>query len=109
VKANGDGILTCNSNADCDPAAVFVDAGDCTLVKRRECFLDPIVATGSANPGFPVGAAAFCIPPTSSPAINSVAGLPGPGRIRNQATSATYCASDNNVQYQPGVGGCPAP
>ncbi|HYB99717.1 MAG TPA: hypothetical protein VEC57_11365 [Candidatus Limnocylindrales bacterium] len=109
TKANGDGILTCDDNADCAPDAVGIDAGDCSIFKRRECFLDPIVAQGAADTQFPVGAAAFCIPPTSSPAINSVAGLPGPGRVRNQAASATFCASDNNVQYQPGVGGCPAP
>ncbi|HYB98461.1 MAG TPA: hypothetical protein VEC57_04930 [Candidatus Limnocylindrales bacterium] len=108
VKANGDGILSCSVNADCEPASVGVDAGNCTLVKRRECFLDPIVATGQASPTMPVGASVFCIPPTSNQPINTVAGLPGPGRVTNQAISRTFCENAPETQYTPGVGGCPA-
>jgi hypothetical protein len=109
VKANGGGILTCLSDEDCAAGVVGVDAGQCTLVERAKCFLDPITATGVADPQTPIGVATFCIPPTSNSGINVVAGLPGPGRIRNQATAATFCSTDRNVQYQPGVGGCPAP
>ncbi|HYC53817.1 MAG TPA: hypothetical protein VEL28_02650 [Candidatus Binatia bacterium] len=107
VKANGDGILSCSVNDDCTPASVGVDAGDCTLVKQRECFNDPIVASGQASPTMPVGASVFCIPPTSNQPINSVAGLPGPGRVINQAISRTFCENAPETQYQPGVGGCP--
>lgn len=105
VRADGRGILSCSSNADCtanDPLN-----GNCTLVERRACFLDPIVATGAADTEFPVGAAAFCVPPTSSGSINEVAGLPGPTRVVNQGRSRALCASDRAVQYQPGIGGCP--
>ncbi len=107
VKANGDGVLSCGTNADCDVNVIGNDGGNCTLVKRRPCFLDPIVAQGMPDPDEPVGAAAFCIPPTSSAAINIVAGLPGPGRTFNQAKSELYCANDPNVLYEAGVGGCP--
>jgi hypothetical protein len=107
VKADGGGILACFSNEDCDPANVLIDAGNCELSERAECFLDPITATGDPDPETPIGVATFCIPPTSNGGINSVAGLPGPGRIVNQATAKTFCESDPNVQYIPGVGGCP--
>jgi len=43
--AHGTPFLPCLTNADCeaiDPAC-HGDCGECTLVKRRSCFLDPIV------------------------------------------------------------------
>lgn len=107
TRANGDGILGCGSNADCDASVIGIDAGACTLERRRECFMDPIVASGVASPSQPIGAANFCIPPTSSAGINGAAGLPGPGRVTNQATSLTFCAEDPDFVYTPGVGGCP--
>jgi hypothetical protein len=108
VKANGVGILACTADADCAADVIGIDAGNCTLSERAKCFLDPITATGDADPETPIGVSTFCIPPTSNAGINIVAGLPGPGRITNQATATTFCASDHNVEYQPGVGGCPA-
>jgi len=103
VRISGAGIKTCLNNADCATDGI----GNCTITERRECFLDPIVASGSPDPDFPVAGAVFCIPPTSNGGINSAAGLPGPGRVTTQAAAATYCASDHGTEYQPGVGGCP--
>ncbi|MFN2378155.1 MAG: hypothetical protein ABR538_16610, partial [Candidatus Binatia bacterium] len=105
VKADGTGILSCTNNSDC--TANHPLNGSCSLVKRRSCFLDPIVATGSADTDFPVGAAAFCVPPTSNSSINQVAGLPGPTRVINQGRARTFCAADHGIEYQPGLGGCP--
>ncbi len=105
VRANGDGFLQCLSNGDCSAAGF--NGGNCTLTKQRECFLDPITATGVQDPNKPVSVAAFCIPRTSSDGINSVAGLPGPARVVNQASSRIFCASNPSVLYEPGVGGCP--
>lgn len=105
VRANGEGVLSCANNADCqanDPLN-----GNCTLLKRRDCFLDPIIASGTADPEFPVGAATFCVPPTVNGSINQVAGLPGPARVVNQGRSRAFCASDPLVEYVSGVGGCP--
>jgi len=106
VTANGSGFLKCVAQPDCDafPGGL---AGNCTIPKDRECFLDTIVATGAPDPQNPVGAAAFCIAKTSNPGINSVAGLPGPGRVVNQGTVTHYCASNPAITYVPGVGGCP--
>lgn len=104
LRANGEGILNCIDNGDCLASVVGVNAGNCTLTARRECFLDPIVAAGKADPTFPVGAAFFCIPPTGNTGINSTAGLPGPGRVVNQAQSKTFCETDPERQYIPGVG-----
>ncbi len=107
VRPNGEGILGCGSNADCAASVIGIAGGNCTLSKRRECFLDPIVAEGVADPDFPIAAAVFCIPPTASSGINGVAGLPGPGRVVNQQQSILFCAEDPDSTYTPGVGGCP--
>ena len=97
----------CNSNADC--AAYGAAAGNCTLTSPNPCFLDPISATGVQDPNLPVAVAAFCIPATGNSGINTVAGLPGPGRVTNAAQAESYCASNPAVAYTPGVGGCPPP
>jgi len=102
VKADGQGINSCTDDAGC-----VGGYGTCTLLDPADCFLNPIVATGAADPEFPVAGAVFCVPPTFNPGVNSSAGLPGPGRVVNQGAARTFCASDNNVEYTPGVGGCP--
>jgi hypothetical protein len=106
VRADGAGFLACANQLDCDafPGGI---AGACTLAKGRPCFLDTIEANGLAHPQYPIGVATFCIAKTSNAGINSVAGLPGPGRVINQGAVTHYCASNPAVVYQPGVGGCP--
>lgn len=79
----------CTTNADCSAVS-----GDTCVAYKRECYPnyngnigDSITATGFATPiffgyalqGF---ASVFCVAPTSSNAVNAVAGLPGPGRSR---------------------------
>jgi len=108
LKANGDALVTCLSNADCAGSDCGpVSCGACTLQGARDCFPPTIVAQGVEDPQFPIGAAAFCIGQTANPGINTVAGLPGPGRVLNQAESHLFCASDPAVEYVPGAGGCP--
>jgi hypothetical protein len=106
LTANGEGFLKCSVQADCDALPNGI-AGNCSLAKTRECFLDTIVATGGADPQAPIGAAAFCIAKTSNAGINTVAGLPGPGRVVNQGSVTHFCASNPAVTYVPGFGGCP--
>jgi cysteine-rich repeat protein len=105
TRADGEGFIACNSNADCTPLGSIT--GNCTLSSPKPCFVDPIIATGVQDPNFPVGVATFCIAATSNGGINSVAGLPGPGRVTNVASAETFCASDLGTNYTPGVGGCP--
>jgi hypothetical protein len=107
VRASGAGFIGCLTNLDCEPGTIGIDAGACTLTRQRPCFLDPITAVGTPDPAAPIGAAAFCIAKTANGGINTVAGLPGPARISNQAVTPTSCDSDPNVQYVPGAGGCP--
>jgi cysteine-rich repeat protein len=107
LRANGKGFVGCVTDADCAPGNIGLDGGSCTLTESRSCFTDTITATGEASSNSPLGAATFCIGKTSNPGINTVAGLPGPGRILTQAATRTFCASDNSVEYTPGVGGCP--
>ena len=76
---------SCSTNADC-PAA-----GDSCQVKLRECMgptdasgepSGPISRTGTPSQATPTLASAYCLGATSSPAINTAAGLPGPGALR---------------------------
>ncbi len=106
LLSDGSGFLACNNDADCTPAIIGLPGGTCTLTTRRSCFLDPISATGTADPATPIGVAAFCIGRTGNAGINAVAGLPGPGRVTNAAAATTFC-TDGVTAYTPGVGGCP--
>jgi hypothetical protein len=103
VRADGTGISACFDNTDC---ASF-GAGACTLARRRNCFVDPIVATGDPDPGIPIVATTFCAPPGTNNPVNTVVGWPGPNRLISQQSSTAWCASDHGVAYVPGVGGCP--
>lgn len=107
VRADGGGLIACSSNADCEPQNIGVDGGECTLVERRACFLDPIVSQGAPNPVVPLAAGTFCSPPTASSSVNIVAGLPGPGRLTLQTAVSLFCKSDPTKLYTPGSGGCP--
>ena len=81
----------CSTASQC-PGGTCVAQQTCVIGKFRECFTDngavgaSIHATGVADPptnsdANPTLAALFCIGPTSSGAVNSVAGLPGLGRL----------------------------
>lgn len=105
TRADGSGFLQCNNNADC--ASLGPAAGDCVLSTPQPCFLDPISATGVADPNAPVAVAAFCVAPTGNSGINTVAGLPGPARVTNATEAQSFCASNPSIPYTPGVGGCP--
>jgi cysteine-rich repeat protein len=107
VRASGEGFISCLADIDCEPGTIGIDAGACTLVRTRPCMLDPVSSSGTPDPSAPIAAATFCIAKTSNGGINTVAGLPGPATVRNQAGTKTFCGSDTNVQYTPGVGGCP--
>jgi hypothetical protein len=109
VRADGSGLIGCGTNEDCAVGTIGVDAGECALVTRRPCFLDPIEADGAPHPVIPSVGATFCLPPTLSDSINSTAGFPGPGRLRLQTLVTLFCKSNPTSVYTPGVGNCPAP
>jgi hypothetical protein len=76
---------TCLGNDEC-PAA-----GDTCVARSRECLgaVDaaagtslPITRTGQASQTKPIQVATFCVDATSSAAVNTAAGLPGPGALR---------------------------
>ena len=104
VKANGEGIITCAVDADCD--AVFGPdvAGDCTLPVPRKCFLDPIDAVGTPGTEGAVLVSTFCSAPTSSGAVNSAAGTPGPSRLSLDFEFFGRCADGS--PWGPGGASC---
>jgi len=107
-RSNGEGYVSCNSNADCASSGCGpVSCGSCTQTERRECFLETIEAQGTPDPEYPIGVATFCLPPTANGGVNATAGLPGPGRLINQQKTRVFCASNPAVEYQSGIGGCP--
>jgi len=77
--------IGCASNVDCTVP------GDTCVGAYRKCYNNgvpgnTVTATGAASPPVnhesnPKLAALFCIGPTITPAVNSVAGLPGLGRL----------------------------
>jgi hypothetical protein len=106
VEASGDGIRGCQSDQDCEPPNFPFDARPCSLVQRRRCFLDPIEATGSADPARPVLAEAWCMGTMNTIGKNGTFGLPGPARVTRQTSLRAYCDSNSATLYAPGIGGC---
>jgi hypothetical protein len=104
LRSNGEGFVQCQTNIDCAASQIGVAAGNCTTSKRRECFPDVITADGIAHPTKPLTASVFCVPPTANAAINTVAGIPGPGRVVNQMRATAICPGGST--YAPG-GSCP--
>ncbi len=102
LPSSGHPQRSCQVDAECcnDPPGCTVDpptAGDCSIGNRL-CFLDngvlgnSLTGIGMADPptndvSDPTLAAVFCIGPTSAPAVNIAAGLPGPGRTTLTGTA----------------------
>lgn len=85
---------SCSLPADCPVP------GDTCITEARECFVghngnigDTITANGARSlprnhTGTTTFASIFCIAPTGSTAVNSAAGLPGPGRLQLAGVSS---------------------
>ncbi|MEO6029462.1 MAG: hypothetical protein ABIR79_21570, partial [Candidatus Binatia bacterium] len=91
-----DGICNIESFRGCTQATQATDcpaSGDSCQSVLRPCYLDngvvggSVEASGMADPpdangtSTPIFASLFCIPPTTSVAVNAAGGLPGLGRI----------------------------
>jgi hypothetical protein len=88
----------CTSNSECHPKSLepggdpdgsceFCDPSETCVQVPRQCFVSPTIRR-QGMPGLPtrVSAAIFCISKTSTGiAVNSTAGLPGPGAITQPA------------------------
>jgi len=93
---DGRGFLSCVSDLDCQA----LGAGQCTVQDLRRCYNYPIETTGDPDIEEPVKASIFCIPPTTSPAVNSSGGLPGPGVFRLDFDVDVRCQNDPTKAYQ---------
>jgi len=96
THADGRGFATCNTDAECAAAG----GGTCSISEKRRCYPDPIVRVGDPGPSDNTKVAVFCIPPTTSAAINNSGGLPGPGTFDIQGHSDIRCRNDINLVYQ---------
>jgi hypothetical protein len=100
VKSNGEGIITCANDGDCaalNSECPGGDCGTCTLTSPRKCFLNPIVADGTANPEGSVLVSNFCSSPTASGAVNSAAGTPGPARLALDFEFLPFCSNGTTL------------
>jgi hypothetical protein len=88
-------IKGCLADSDCYRP---VDGGACTfclpgavetcVFGNRNCFVnEAIVRTGQIGTPDRVGVSHYCIPESGSAAVDSVAGLPGPGALSQPATT----------------------
>jgi hypothetical protein len=82
-----DGVCTGQTYRQCQSGTgtancedVFPGAGTC-MDQPRPCFGSNISLTGTCGTQQGVLASIFCIPQTSAAAINTTAGLPGPGAV----------------------------
>lgn len=64
----------------------FPGAGRC-FADETNCFFDGGLATGVADATNPSSNTIYCTPPTGNSAINNVAGLGGPGRLRQDGVN----------------------
>jgi hypothetical protein len=104
LRANGGGLVPCQSNADCEPAAIGIAAGACTVETPRPCFGATVAVAGAADPRSPSAAAVTCVPPLSGESLNSAIGLPGPMRLKTDISAKTFCDQDLSSLYVPGQG-----
>ncbi len=103
----------CTTNADCP-----FPGDTCSLGKFRDCFTDngtigeSVDATGVVDPfvnhaNDPTFASLFCIGPTASSAVNSVAGTPGLGRLElpgHGSDNGTAGTCPTNAAFLPDAG-----
>jgi hypothetical protein len=82
LRCTDQDFRVCSSDTDCTP----FNAGTCT-VKPRACFDDSITSTGECGTAGGTLVSFFCVPPTRAPAVNTVAGLPGPGVVKLPGTT----------------------
>ncbi|MEB2285656.1 MAG: hypothetical protein OZ922_13340 [Myxococcales bacterium] len=81
-------FLTCADESFCrPPTCPYCDPNETCDLLPRQCFTNPTY-TRVGVPGVPdrTTAATFCLTKTSSAAVNAVAGLSGPGGIKNPTT-----------------------
>ncbi len=79
---------SCSFDSECarSTACPTCQADETCVSSFRECFLNPIERAGAPGVTGRVGAAIFCVP-SSAPAVNTVAGLPGPGALTQPETT----------------------
>jgi len=96
---------SCTTNSDC-PAS-----GDSCSMKTRECFgptdasgmpNGAITRTGTPSQATPLQVGTFCLGATSSPAVNTSGGFPGPGAIR---LPSIVCIAEHCPSSPPTSGG----
>jgi hypothetical protein len=116
VRGNGGGIISCGTDSDCDNtdcngdgSIAVPDCGTCSLSGNRACFNHAGI-TANGIPGIfnSSGVSTFCSAATSNSGVNSVGGLPGPGRVKLNFDFKVWCdAAHANVFNLPLGQNCP--
>ena len=116
-ECEGETFRSCSTNGDCLGACIL-SARPCfedTITRQGipsslggHCVDDPMVEDCTTNADCsigiceddtaePVSVALFCVPPTSSTAINSAGGIPGPGAIQFKSVIRTCRCGDDII------------
>ncbi len=81
-----DRFRSCLSNNDCNPPPLGTCdncvSGQVCETEARQCFLDPIVRTGTPGVERAIIGGTYCMTPVGAASINVVSGWPGPGAVR---------------------------
>jgi hypothetical protein len=96
TQPDGRGFLTCAADAECQATG----QGLCSISEKRRCYTDPIVSVGDPDPIESAKVSIFCIPPTTSAAVNNSGGLPGPGTFDLEGVNDIRCRDDLSIAYQ---------
>ncbi len=100
LRANGQGLVGCNTNADCEVGSLGVDGGTCSFEQNRRCYPDSVAVSGEADQSAPVVAALECIAPSANnPSANVTAGYPGLGKRIKQLGSVAKCGGTDGAAY----------
>ena len=99
-KRRDTGLVSCDDNTDCAPAALGVDAGNCTITELLSCYPDQMTLMGTVDTSDPIVVSADCIAPSpNNAAANLVAGYPGPGVRTEQIATEFRCVGDSGADY----------
>lgn len=114
LRGNGNGIITCNTDLDCDAndcdgngMLTPDECGDCLFPGVRQCFLPTVSATGTPGIFNSEGVSVFCSGQTGNAGVDNAGGLPGPGRVKLDFDFNLYCDNGSTPYQLPAGPTCP--
>jgi hypothetical protein len=110
VRADGTGIVTCTTDADCDNTDCGNGTGvglcgTCSIFENRKCFSDPVEVVGEPGTYGSDLAAAFCNGQTTNAGTDGAGGLPGAAALVLNFDYEGHCPN-GDLAEGPGMSNC---